>query len=195
LEPAGIDLRTKQASFCEECLNRLKIGKLPPLALANNMWIGAVPLELSVLTLAECLLISMYFPTAYVFKLYPKHTGSASWDPSQLYDGMKGNVSTYPLDPALVADMIDGKLFPMPPKILCCTVAVTFITPSGQHMKGLPVRGTPYASGSHLPSASTSAPAPATSSLFRNAFGRMTSYATRSRSTSAPDRMMSCDVA
>ena len=138
LEPAGIDLRTKQASFCEECLNRLKIGKLPPLALANNMWIGAVPLELSVLTLAERLLISMYFPTAYVFKLYPKHAGSASWDPSQLYDGMKGNVSTYPLDPALVADMIDGKLFPMPPKILCCTVAVTFITPSGQHMKGLP---------------------------------------------------------
>ena len=51
------------------------------------------------------------------------------------------------------------------------------------------VRGTSSASASdsHVP------PAPATSSLFRNAFGRMTSYATRSRPPSAPDRMMSQD--
>ena len=53
------------------------------------------------------------------------------------------------------------------------------------------VRGTPSASDSRLPSAS----APATLSLFRNAFGRMTSYATRSRPASAPDRMVSRDVA
>jgi len=50
------------------------------------------------------------------------------------------------------------------------------------------VRGTPYASDANSSSASASdsrlpsASAPATSSLFRNAFGRMTSYATRSRS-------------
>jgi len=97
-----------------------------------------VPVELSVLTLAEHLLISMYFLMAYVFKLYPKQVGSASWNPDQLYDGMKGNVSTYPLDPQLVAGMLDGKLFPAPPEILCCTIAVTFITPSGQRMKTLP---------------------------------------------------------
>ena len=60
---------------------------------------------------------------------------------------------------------------------------------------GVIVRGTPYASGSCLPSASTSAPAPATSSLFCNVFGQMTSYATRSQPPSAPDRMMSRDVA
>ena len=42
---------------------------------------------------------------------------------------------------------------------------------------------------------SASASAPATSALFRNAFGRMTSYATHSRPASAPDRMMSRDVA
>ena len=48
------------------------------------------------------------------------------------------------------------------------------------------VRGTPYASDDRPSSASASdsrlPSAPATSSLFRNAFGRMTSYATRSRS-------------
>ena len=53
------------------------------------------------------------------------------------------------------------------------------------------VRGTPYASDAR--SSSASASAPATSSLFHNAFGRMTSYATRSRPASAPDRMMSRD--
>jgi len=42
------------------------------------------------------------------------------------------------------------------------------------------VRGTPHASDAR----SSSASAPATSSLFRNAFGRMTSYATRFRSRS-----------
>ena len=61
------------------------------------------------------------------------------------------------------------------------------------------VRGTPYASDDRPSSASASdsrlPSAPATSSLFRNVFGRMTSYATRSRPASAPDRMMSRDVA
>jgi len=66
---------------------------------------------------------------------------------------------------------------------------------------GVIVRGTPYASDARPSSASASdshlpsAPAPATSSLFRNAFSRMTSYATRSRPASAPDCMMSHDVA
>ena len=54
-----------------------------------------------------------------------------------------------------------------------------------------PVRGTPYASDSRPSSTSASA----TSSLFRNAFGRMTSYATRSQPASTPDRLMSRDVA
>ena len=58
-----------------------------------------------------------------------------------------------------------------------------------------PVRGTPYASDSCPSSASasdsrlSSASAPATSSLFRNAFGCMTSYATRSRPASLPTRL------
>ena len=57
------------------------------------------------------------------------------------------------------------------------------------------VRGTPYASDSRPSSASasnsrlSSASAPATSSLFRNAFGRMTLYATRSRPASLPTRL------
>ena len=56
LEPAGVDISTK-ATICNECHDHLKHEKLPALALANNMWIGHVPSELSDLTLAEQLLI------------------------------------------------------------------------------------------------------------------------------------------
>jgi len=138
LEPIGVDSSTKKAMICNECHERLKQGKLLPLTLANDMWIGHVASQLSELTLAQRSLISMYFPTAYVSKLFPKHAGSVNWDPSQLYSRLKDNVSTYLLDPDLVADMVDGQLFPVAPKILYSTVAVTFITPSGKHTRGLP---------------------------------------------------------
>jgi len=70
---------------------------------------------------------------------------------------------------------------------------------SCEYHSNITVRGTPYASDDRPSSASASdsrlPSAPATSSLFCNAFGRMTSYATRSRPASTPDRMMSRDVA
>jgi len=81
---------------------------------------------------------------------------------------------------------------------------VEILVPSGDtniQPRPFSVRGTPYASDARPSSASASdsrlpsTPAPATSSLFRNAFGRMTSYATRSQPASAPDRMTSRDVA
>jgi len=79
-------------------------------------------------------------------------------------------------------------------------VTSNYVTDSHSRIQ-LIVRGTPSASDAHSSSASASdsrlpsASAPATSSLFRNTFGRMTSYATRSRPASAPDRMVSRDVA
>jgi hypothetical protein len=78
------------------------------LSLANNLWIGRVPSCLGRLNLVERLLIAKYYPSAYIFKLFPKQAGSAHWDHSQLYSGLKGNVSTYQLDPSQVANMIDG---------------------------------------------------------------------------------------
>jgi hypothetical protein len=84
------------------------------------------------LTLAERLLIAIHLPTAYIVKLYPKQAGREHWDPSQLYSGLKGCVSTYVLDPKLVASMVDGKILPAPPSVLSAAIAVTFITPSGK---------------------------------------------------------------
>jgi len=64
--------------------------------------------------------------------------GAAHWDPSQLYSGLKGSVSTYTLDPNLVASMVDGKVLPSPPTVLSAAVAVTFITPGRKKQFPLP---------------------------------------------------------
>ena len=48
-----------------------------------------------------------------------------------MYTGLRGNVSTYRLDPRQVASMIDGRLFPPPAKILSATIGITFVGPKG----------------------------------------------------------------
>ena len=45
-------------SMCRECYKYLKKNQTPPLALANNLWIGHVPVQLQGLTYAERLLIA-----------------------------------------------------------------------------------------------------------------------------------------
>jgi hypothetical protein len=137
LEPKGVVEDQNSLTICAECESHLKSNKVPPLSLANGMWVGKVPQELKDLTLPERLMISKYFPSAYVFKLYPKQ-GAAGWDSSQLQSGMKGNVSTYRLDPSQVADMIDGRLLPHPPKVLAAVIAVTFVSSNRRSVKSLP---------------------------------------------------------
>ncbi|KAF8185392.1 hypothetical protein BJ912DRAFT_828050, partial [Pholiota molesta] len=46
------------AVICNECRVQLKNNRLPKFALANGMWIGEVPPELSNLTLPERMLIA-----------------------------------------------------------------------------------------------------------------------------------------
>jgi len=51
-----IDTKCKHA--CRECINYLKNKVMPPTALANGLWVGEVPKELSDLTFVERLLVS-----------------------------------------------------------------------------------------------------------------------------------------
>ena len=71
LSPEGITRREGRATanVCRECLGDLKKTlTLPPkFSLANNLWIGAVPAELSSLTFPEQLLIAHLYPRVYVF--------------------------------------------------------------------------------------------------------------------------------
>lgn len=129
LYPPGV-INDKSANICNGCCNRLYQGNTPKYALANDMWIGAIPMELDMLTLPEQMLIVMYYPVAYIFKLYPKKKNKG-WNPKDQYRAMKGNVTTYHLDPKQVVNMLDGKKMPRPPKILASTIGVTFLTPAG----------------------------------------------------------------
>ena len=114
------------ANVCRECLGDLKkSSSLPPkFSLANNLWIGEVPTELSTLTFPEQLLIAHLYPRVYVFKLFPK---SGAGPVEGLQRGMRGNVSTYELNAGAVAAMVEGKLMPRPPSVLSSLIAITYI--------------------------------------------------------------------
>ncbi len=47
--------------ICRDCYRYLKHAKLPPLSLANDMWLGDVPIVLDILSLLEKVLIARYF--------------------------------------------------------------------------------------------------------------------------------------
>lgn len=131
---------SKQTVYiCNECRNQLKKNVRPRLSLSNDMWIGDIPRELQNLTLPERLLLAKYFPTAYIIKMFPKHKNAFAWDRSQMHNGLKGNVSTYRLDPRQVAGMIDGRLFPPPARILSATIGITFVGPKGLRESTMPV--------------------------------------------------------
>ena len=126
LSPEGIIRQEGRtiANICRECLGDLKKTSLlpPKFSLANNLWVGAVPAELSSLTFPEQLLIAHLYPRVYVFKLFPK-SGAGSAD--GLQRGMRGNVSTYELNVDAMAAMVQGQLMPRPPAVLSSLILFT----------------------------------------------------------------------
>ena len=128
LEPEGVIRRGGRliAHICRECLGDLKkLSTLPPrFSLANNLWIGPVPVELSSLTFPEQLLIAHLYPRVYVFKLFPKSGGGSA---EGMQRGMRGNVSTYELNVDAMAAMVEGQLMPRPPAVLSSLIAITYI--------------------------------------------------------------------
>lgn len=140
LEPSGVAAGTGtdnvHVNICNDCLTALAVNKPtpPPLSLANDLWVGPVPWELERLTLPEKQLIALVFPRVYVFKLFPKGQAphNVSLDDTEqssagLQRAMAGSVCTYELDVKQVADMVEGRLMPRPPRVLSSVIAVTFI--------------------------------------------------------------------
>jgi len=124
----GYDTEENPAGYlCAECMKALDAGKKPPKhALANGLWIGEIPPELSCLTLPEQLLIGFAFPRVYVCKLFPRD-GHHGQNPEHLQRGMQGNVISFPRNVDKVVDMLDGKLLPQPPSVLASVIAVSYI--------------------------------------------------------------------
>lgn len=114
---------------CDDCIRALSDNRLPPLSLANCMWIGPIPLEISQLTVPERMLISIYHPRCYVYKLYPRDLWAKQLDQSMLQQGLSGNVTTYELNLPDVVRMLSGKLVPRPMSVLASTIAVTYVGP------------------------------------------------------------------
>lgn len=130
--------REVQVNICKDCHQDLMKGKVPLFSLANNMWIGDIPHELHVLSLPERVLVARYFPAAHIVKLFPKAKGAKFWDTSILNSGVKGNVSTYWLDPDSIVDMLDHKNLPPSPNILAATIGVTIVGPQNLPERTLP---------------------------------------------------------
>ncbi|KAG0696107.1 hypothetical protein DFH29DRAFT_813375 [Suillus ampliporus] len=120
--------------MCSDCLEDLRVDKIPILSLVNGLWIGEVPDELSILNLPECLLLGLYFPAVYVIKLYPQQKGAKYWDTTSL----NSNVSTYQLNTPDIATMIEGNLLPHRPALLAATIGITIIGPKNLPVKSLP---------------------------------------------------------
>lgn len=114
-------------SLCHDCHEKLSKNQIPPLSIANNMWIGNIPFELSVLTLLERMLIAKYLPAAYIVKLYPKSEDGQYLDSSALNSKLQGNVLTYHLDQEQIAHMIKGNQMPQSVEILAVVIGVTFV--------------------------------------------------------------------
>jgi hypothetical protein len=55
-----------------------------------------------------------------------------------MHSGLKGNVSTYRLDPHQVAHLIDGTSFPPSAKIFSATIGITFVGPKGLRESTMP---------------------------------------------------------
>jgi hypothetical protein len=122
-----------EGAVCKECISHLARGQLPRMALANGMWIGDIPFELSVLTLPEQILIARHFPAANIVKLFPQKKGAQSGNCA-----LRGNVSTYRLNTDEIADMVKGNIMPNPSRILASTIGVTIIGPKNVREKILP---------------------------------------------------------
>jgi hypothetical protein len=118
--------------ICEQCWRGLvDHRKFPRFALANNLWIGEIPFELQVLTMAEKLLISLYYPSAYIIKLFPKETRTKHWNSSSFNQGVRGNVSTYRLCMEDITDLTSGQVLPRHSDILASVVSVCVLGPKG----------------------------------------------------------------
>src|SRR5260370_29230146 len=89
------------------------------------MWIRDVPDTLSILTMLEQLLISPIYPHCFMFKLHPK--GGPRHDPPCIQLGLKGNITSFPMNTDEILNMLEGCKMPCPLCILSSVVSVTYI--------------------------------------------------------------------
>ena len=117
--PSALYTSDAVTNVCDRCVSHLLRDRLPPLSLANRIWIGDIPVELKLLTLPGHILVGRYFPAAYIVKLSPKKKEARACASAGCHSGLRGNVSTYHQNTEDIADMVDDKSF-APPLLGSC---------------------------------------------------------------------------
>ncbi|THU90070.1 hypothetical protein K435DRAFT_620517, partial [Dendrothele bispora CBS 962.96] len=108
-----------KAYVCKDCLTPLSKGRMPPLALANQLYRGELPEELEKLniTWAEEMACALYHMTAHVIRLY------GSTDESQPRI-LHGNTCAHELNTVSTA-----RVLPWTPADLNGFISVVFVGP------------------------------------------------------------------
>ena len=128
---------TPQGTICLKCYASLCKNTRPTFALSRGFWVGSVPEELQILTMAERLLVQLAFPRVYLVKLRPKaqtSSGAALGLPAeQLHDGLSGSICSVRMPPSNdIVDMLKGNLtvarsMPNPLLLLAHTISVAYV--------------------------------------------------------------------
>ncbi|KAJ4477606.1 hypothetical protein C8R41DRAFT_709754, partial [Lentinula lateritia] len=110
LDPAGIEISESNNELsirlCSDCMSSLKHHKIPPLLLANNMYLGEVPPELMNLSIVEEVMIACCRTKSYIIHL--KEEGMASGP--TLQHALRGNVIIYPQRPSAISKILPPDL-------------------------------------------------------------------------------------
>ncbi|CAF3838431.1 unnamed protein product, partial [Adineta steineri] len=103
--------------LCQKCSNGLSNEQIPKFSVANNMWLGDVPLELQGLTIPEEKLISLHRHNSCIIKLQsPFHSMATA------QGALKGNCITFLQNTPNIV-----KSLPLKIADLCDTLKVIFI--------------------------------------------------------------------
>jgi hypothetical protein len=109
--------KLNMCTLCLTCHELLSKGSIPKFSLANNLWLGEIPVELQGLTIPEEKLISLYRHNSCIIKLYsPFHSTTTA------QAALRGNCITFLQNIPNIANSL-----PLTLNDLCDTLKVIFV--------------------------------------------------------------------
>lgn len=125
---ASYESECAEGPCCCECRDHLNRRQVPPFALCNGLWVGAVPEELQRLGLLERLLVARVLTIAYEVHITARSEHRFS-----------NALTVYPLDPSHCLDNVLPRTMPLDIEQLARFVIVIMTGVSGRDFRGRPV--------------------------------------------------------
>jgi hypothetical protein len=134
LHPEGIHKKDGSNDFfltlCKSCMSSLRCGNVPPLSLANHMFLGEVPDELKDLTVVEEAMIAKCRAKCWVIQLKEDYLDSSL---STSQRGVKGHIIVYPQRPSAIANILPPSINEMTTPI--CVIFVGSSPPTKEWLR------------------------------------------------------------